>query len=70
MSIFSLKFPFYLRFCLVLSIFLANVCPGLPYYFVFLSLAGLLKPYWKSEKGHISVGDQQSYRLQVFEILY
>ena len=30
-----------------------------------------LKPYWKSEKGHISLGDQQSYYLQVlFTILY
>ena len=25
-----------------------------------------LKPYWKSEKGHISLGDQQSCYLQVF----
>ena len=22
-----------------------------------------LKPYWKSEKGHISLGDQQSYNM-------
>ena len=29
-----------------------------------------LKPYWKSEKGEISLGDQQSYYLQVFERLY
>ena len=29
-----------------------------------------LKPYWKSEKGHISLGDQQSYFLQVFQRLY
>ena len=29
-----------------------------------------LKPYWKSEKGHISLGDQQSYYLQVFQRLY
>ena len=30
-----------------------------------------LKPYWKSEKGYISLGDQQSYYLQVlFTILY
>ena len=29
-----------------------------------------LKPYWKSEKDHISLGDQQSYYLQVFQILY
>ena len=29
-----------------------------------------LKPYWKSEKGHISVGDQQSYYLQVFQRLF
>ena len=29
-----------------------------------------LKPYWKSEKGHISPGHQQSYYLQVFERLY
>ena len=29
-----------------------------------------LKPYWKSEKGHISLGDQQGYRLQVFQRLY
>ena len=28
-----------------------------------------LKPYWKSEKGHISLGDQQSYYLQVFQRL-
>ena len=28
-----------------------------------------LKPYWKSEKVHISVGDQQSYYLQVFQRL-
>ena len=26
-----------------------------------------LKPYWKSEKGNISLGDQQSYYLQVFK---
>ena len=25
-----------------------------------------LKPYWKSEKGHISLGDQQAYYLPVF----
>ena len=29
-----------------------------------------LKPYWKSEKSHISLGDQQSYYLQVFQRLY
>ena len=29
-----------------------------------------LKPYWKSEKGQISLGDQQSYYLQVFQRLY
>ena len=30
-----------------------------------------LKPYWKSEKkGHISLGDQQLYYLQVFQRLY
>ena len=29
-----------------------------------------LKPYWKSEKGHISLGDQQFYYLQVFQRLY
>ena len=29
-----------------------------------------LKPYWKSEKDHISLGDQQSYYLQVFQRLY
>ena len=29
-----------------------------------------LKPYWKSEKDHISQGDQQSYYLQVFQRLY
>ena len=29
-----------------------------------------LKPYWKSEKGHISLSDQQSYYLQVFWRLY
>ena len=29
-----------------------------------------IKPYWKSEKGHISLDDQQSYYLQVFQRLY
>ena len=29
-----------------------------------------LKPYWKSEKGHISAGDQQSYYLQIFQRPY
>ena len=29
-----------------------------------------LKPYWKSEKDHISLGDQQFYYLQVFQRLY
>ena len=29
-----------------------------------------LKPYWKSEKGHISLGHQQSYYLQVFQRFY
>ena len=29
-----------------------------------------LKPYWKSEKDHISLGDQQSYYLQIFQRLY
>ena len=29
-----------------------------------------LKPYWKSEEGHISLGDQQSYYLQVFQRLH
>ena len=29
-----------------------------------------LKPYWKSEKKHISLGDQQLYYLQVFQRLY
>ena len=29
-----------------------------------------LKRYWKSEKKHISQGDQQSYYLQVFQRLY
>ena len=29
-----------------------------------------LKPYWKSEKGHISLGDQQPYYLQVFQRLH
>ena len=29
-----------------------------------------LKPPWKSEKGQISLGDQQSYYLQVFQRLY
>ena len=29
-----------------------------------------LKPYWKSERGHISLGDQQFYCLQVFQRLY
>ena len=40
---FSLKFPFYLCFYPVLSIFLANVCPVFPYHFVFLFLGGLKK---------------------------
>ena len=29
-----------------------------------------LKPYWKSENGHISLGDQQPYYLQVFQRLH
>ena len=29
-----------------------------------------LKPYWKSEKGHIFLGDQQSYYLHVFQRFY
>ena len=29
-----------------------------------------LKPYWKSEKGLICLGDQPSYYLQVFQRLY
>ena len=29
-----------------------------------------LKPYWKSEKGLISAGDQQSNYLQIFQRLY
>ena len=29
-----------------------------------------LKPYWKLEKGHIFLGDQQSCYLQVFQRLY
>ena len=29
-----------------------------------------LKPYWKSEKGPISRGDQQDYYLKVFQRLY
>ena len=29
-----------------------------------------VKPYWKSEKGCISLGDQQSSYLQVFQRLY
>ena len=29
-----------------------------------------LKPYWKSEKGHICLGDQQTYYLQVLQRLY
>ena len=29
-----------------------------------------LKPYWKSEKRHISLGDEQSNYLQVFQRLY
>ena len=29
-----------------------------------------LKAYWKSEKNHISLGDQQSCYLQVFQRLY
>ena len=28
-----------------------------------------LKPYWKSEKGHISLGDQQSYYLSFSKTL-
>ena len=28
-----------------------------------------LKPYWKSEKSHISLSDQQSYYLQAFQRL-
>ena len=28
-----------------------------------------LKTYWKSEKSHISLGDRQSYYLQVFQRL-
>ena len=28
-----------------------------------------LRPYWKSEKGHTSLNDQQSYYLQVSQIL-
>ena len=29
-----------------------------------------LKPYWKLEKGHISLCDQHSYYLQVFPRIY
>ena len=29
-----------------------------------------LKPYWKSEKSNISLGDQQVYYLPVFQRLY
>ena len=29
-----------------------------------------LKPDWKSEKCHVSLGDQQFYYLQVFQRLY
>ena len=29
-----------------------------------------LQPYWKSNKGQISLGDQQSYYLQVFQKIY
>ena len=29
-----------------------------------------LKPYWKSGKGHISLGNQQVYYLQGFQRLY
>ena len=29
-----------------------------------------LKPYWKWEKGHISLGEQQSYYLQVTILLF
>ena len=29
-----------------------------------------LKPYWESQKSHISLGDQKSYYLQVFPRLY
>ena len=29
-----------------------------------------LNPYWKSEKSQISLGDQQSYYLQVFQRIH
>ena len=29
-----------------------------------------LKPYWKSKKGHIFLGNQQVYYLQAFQRLY
>ena len=29
-----------------------------------------LKPYWKSEKGYIFLGDKQVYYLQVYQKLY
>ena len=29
-----------------------------------------LKPYWKPEKSHTSLGDQEAYYLQVSERLY
>ena len=29
-----------------------------------------LKPYWNEKKGHISLGNQQFYYLQVFQRLY
>ena len=29
-----------------------------------------LKPYWSQKKGHISLGDQQFYYVQVFQRLY
>ena len=29
-----------------------------------------MKPYWKSEKSHISLADQQAYYLHVFGRLY
>ena len=28
------------------------------------------KPYWKSEKDHVALGDQHAYYLKVFQELY
>ena len=57
----------------------AQVAPGLLKALAILSDTAIrrsavdredLKPHWKSEKSHISLGDQQFYYLQVFQRLY